>query len=117
MSLGSKQSGSTTTTQTADPWAGVQPYLSSLFRRADNLSAQNPGLAPQSSATTQAQVLQAQRALSGSPLTSAAQQGILGTIQGDNLNPYTSGAVGDVMDMTKSKINSQFSGDNFGNSA
>lgn len=111
----SKGSGKTQKVDNA-PWKGAQPHLLDIFSRAGGLS-QGSGLAPQSPFTMQAQNLTAKRALSGSPVTDAAQQGILGTMRGDNLNPYTTGALGDVMDMAKSKINSQFGGDNFGNSA
>lgn len=46
-------SGNSTTTQKADPWSGVQPYLSQLYSSAGNLAqqggpqvAQNSGVAP-----------------------------------------------------------------------
>lgn len=98
------------------PWRGAQGPLLDIFSRAGTLS-QQPGLAPQSPITAEAQKLISHRARTGSSLTDTANQGLLSTMRGESLNPYTTGALGDVMDMAKSKINSQFSGDNFGNSA
>lgn len=99
MSLGAKQKGTTETVQT--PWAAQQPYLQSLFSRADQLY-QNQG--------------QPNMGL----LNSASGQ-LQDTISGKNLdprsNPYFAGALNQTLGDVKSQINSQFRGDNFGNSA
>lgn len=112
MSLGSQQSGSTTSTQQNDPWWGAQPYMHNLFGKAQYQASQG-----QAHATQQAQQLQQQRALSGSPLVDAAQDQNLATIRGDYTNLSSNPAAQDAMNMAKTKINSQFGGDNFGNSA
>lgn len=67
LSFGQSQTG---------PWAAQQPYLQDLFSQAQNLY-QN-----QSPYTQQYQERLAERAMSGSPLTTAAGQGILETAQG-----------------------------------
>lgn len=104
--------GNTQSSTSSAPWDSAQPYWRDLFGRANTQS-----YGSQSPLTTQAQQMQQQRALAGNPLNQAAQSQNLATLNGDYLNPYTKGAVGDVMDMAKGKINSQFNGDNFGNSA
>lgn len=73
--------GSTTTVQKADPWAGQQPYLSDIFRQAQQLY-NSGGMAPnyypgqtvagQSDWTKQALQMQANRAQNGSPLITNA---------------------------------------------
>src|ERR1700690_3124435 len=40
---GSAPAGNTTTTQTSQPWAAQQPYLTQGFADAGNLPAENPG--------------------------------------------------------------------------
>lgn len=114
--FGSQQSGTTQTVQKSDPWGGVQPYMLDIFGRSQQL-ANTPSLAGQSPQTLQAQDLQAQRALSGSPLTQAAQNQNLATVRGDYLDLSKNPAAQSAMDMARSQINSQFKGDNFGNSA
>ena len=100
MSLGSKQ-GSTKSTQVTEPWKAQQPHLRNLFQRAEN--------------TFQAQ---------GAPdmgLLNAANTQLQNTISGENLdplsNPHFAGALNRTMGDVTAKINSQFSGDNFGSSA
>lgn len=115
---GSKQSGTTTTIQSSDPWSGVQPFLTDIFSRGQGLyNSGAGGVAGQSPETLLAQRLQTQRGLMGSPNVSAAQEQNLMTLGGGYSNPYTSGAMGDAMDMARAKINSQFKGDSYGNSA
>lgn len=113
---GTEPAGNTTTVQKSDPWSGVQPYMLDIFGRGQALS-NSTTMAPQSPETLQAQQLQKQRALFGSPLTKAAQDQNLVTIEGKYLNPLSNPALMDTMDLAKSKINAQFQGDNFGNSA
>ena len=63
----SKGSGSNTTTQKADPWAGQQPYLLDLYAKAQNLPTQqfypNQTYASPSDLTFQAEQLAQQAAL------------------------------------------------------
>jgi hypothetical protein len=97
------------------PWTGQQPYLQNLFSRAEGLYGQ-PTVAAQSPYTLQA--IQARAAEGGqNSLTGQAQNQISGTLAGNYSNPYSQAALGNVMDMTRSKVNSQFGGDNYGNSA
>lgn len=112
--FGSKPSGNTTTTQ--EPWSGVQPYLKDLFARGHIASNTNNTLPGQSPETLQAQGLLANRATQGSPLVNAAQQTNLATSRGDFLNLANNPAAQSAMNMAKSKINSQFQGNNYGNS-
>ena len=111
---GGKPAGNTTTVQSNEPWAGVQPYLSNLFGKGTDLLN---GSAPQSIPTLQAQQMQYQRGLMGSPLNQAAQQQNLATIRGDYTDLSKNPAAQSAMDAARSQINSQFSGDNYGNSA
>lgn len=113
LNKGSQQAGTTTTT--ANPWAGAQPYLNSGLQRAEGIYTNQP------QQIGQAQQMQTQRAISGSPLDAAAQQNNLQTLQGNFLspdsNPYLKGAVNTAMGDVRGQINSQFQGDNYGNSA
>jgi hypothetical protein len=114
---GSQPAGNTTTVTKSDPWSGIQPYLYDLFNRGQHLANVGSPIAGQSPETLQSQQMQAQRAMSGSPLNDAAQQQNLATVRGDYLNPSTNPALQDAMNRAKTKINSQFTGDNYGNSA
>ncbi len=89
--------GSTSTIQKADPWAGLQPYLSQLYSSAGNwFNSPTPQYYPgqtvagQAPETEAALAMGTQRAMGGSPNVNAAQQQNLGTIQGSylNSNPY-----------------------------
>lgn len=89
--------GSTSTVQKADPWSGLQPYLSQLYQSAGNWFNQPgpsyyPGqtVAGQAPETEAALQMGTQRALAGSPNVAAAQQQNLNTIGGQylNSNPY-----------------------------
>jgi len=110
---GGKPAGNTTTVQSNEPWSGVQPYLSNLFSRGSGLLGQPV----QSQNTMLAQGMQANRALAGNPLNQAAQQQNLSTIRGDYTDLANNPAAQNAMNMARSQINSQFSGDNYGNSA
>lgn len=97
MGSGGGGGGQTTTVTKSDPWAGQQPYLSYGFGEAQNLYRggtpqyyQGNTVAPLSATTNQAMGLQAQRALSGSPVTSSAQNLATNTLNGNFLagSPY-----------------------------
>lgn len=104
---GSSGGGSSTTVQKADPWEGQQPYLRSIFYKAQNMYNQG-ALAPDyypdsttvdmSDTTQQALDLQRQRALAGSPLTDAAQGELQRTISGSYLDPTQNTALQGVLD-------------------
>ncbi len=86
------QSGSQTTIQKADPWSGQQPYLTKGFSAAESRMLNTnptyfPGstVVPYSPETLQAMDLTKQRALNGSPVTSAATNELTKTLSGDYL--------------------------------
>jgi hypothetical protein len=93
--------GTTTSTSTTQIDPTIQPYLTYGLQEAQRLyQAGGPKyyqgqtyVSPSEATQTGLQALQA-RASAGSPLTGAAQQQLLGTIQGDYLggNPFFSGA-------------------------
>lgn len=105
------------TTQTNDPWSGIQPYLRDLFSRGQSQVGAS-GFSPES---TQALGMMGDRARAGSPLLPAAQTGLLSTINGDYLspdsNPFLKGNVDTAMGQARAGVNQNFQGDNFGNSA
>jgi hypothetical protein len=111
----------TNTIQNSDPWAGVQPYLQDIFSRGQGLASRGayngPLLGNQSPQTIQALNMAQSRALAGSPLTQAAQDQNLATVRGDFLDLSKNPAAQSAMDMARTQINSQFKGDNYGNSA
>lgn len=88
-----KGGGSQTSTQSNDPWAGQQPYLTTGFAEAQkNYQAGGPAyyegntVAAPGNTTQQAQALQIQRATNGNPMANAAQTNLTNTINGDYLN-------------------------------
>lgn len=101
---GGNSSGPTTTTRTvAEPWKGVQPFMTQAFKDATNQYIKgapsyypNQTVAPLSGYTQSAIDWQADRAKAGSPLIANAQQELTKTMGGDYLNagnPYFSRAV------------------------
>ena len=88
---------STTTTQ-IDP--SIKPYVTYGLEEAKRLyQSQSPSFFPSqtyvtpSEATQEALRMAEQRAMAGSPLTQAAQQETLATIQGKGVNPFLAGAL------------------------
>lgn len=137
MSSGGGSSGATTTStiQRADPWSGQQPYLSDVFREAQRLyfganpqylngaPIPDPNAAPQyypgstvvptAAESEQALALQAQRALGGSPLLSAAEDETAKTLSGSYLsagNPYFTGVVQSIDDALRPQLDARFIG-------
>jgi hypothetical protein len=109
--------GTQTTVQKADPWEGQQPYLKTGFAEAqkrmlDFTPTYFPGntVVPYSPETQAAMDLTAQRAISGSPITSASRDELTRTLSGDYLygNPGYDRAVQAAMDKAMPGINSQF---------
>ncbi len=115
---GGGQSGSTTTVQNQDPWAGQQPFLSYGFQEAQNLyQSPTPQFFPASTVTpfaaetSQALDMQTQRALGGSPLEATAQGGMLGTALGDYVgqsNPYLTDVTQSISDVIQPQVQSRF---------
>lgn len=120
--------GSTqTSTSKSEPWAGVQPYLTDLLQRGKTVS-NNPfsfyngdrvaGFSPEQESGFN---LGTQRALAGSPTLNAANNNITKTLNGDYLNPasnpYLKQTVNNALDSVQTRVNSQFSGNNYGSTA
>jgi len=110
-------SGGGDTTQTTEPWAGQQPYLSFGFQQAQNLYNQGgpqyyPGstVSPLSNYSNQAVDLMAQRGLNGSPLETAAQNEATKTLNGEylNNNPYLDSLWNQQAGDITSRVMSQF---------
>jgi hypothetical protein len=96
MAGGGSSQKNTTTTQ-IDP--NILPYVTYGLQEGKRLyQSGTPSFFPEktyvepSEATTRALGLAEQRALAGSPLTEAAQQETLATIQGRGINPFLAGA-------------------------
>lgn len=96
MGGGGSPSGSTTTVQKADPWSGLQPYLTQQFGQAQNLYNQGqlapayyPGqqVADQSPQTQQAIQGVTNLATQPNPVINAAQQQLADTESGKYLDP------------------------------
>jgi hypothetical protein len=121
--LTGKKGGSTTTTQNSAPWIGQQPYLSDVFERAQGLADRGPFSYAPSAFTSQAQQIQAQRALDPNSAVGRAQ-GVLGdTISGRYLspdsNPHLKASVQDALGLAGSAFAGQYggaAGQNLGNS-
>lgn len=129
-----------TATQTNDPWRGQQPYLQDLFGQARGLyyggNAPTPtGVnAPSYSGPFSGLINKALGQVytpsfgsspvpqqSVNPLYGMAEREFGKTISGDYMrpdtNPYLRDTVNLALDQTRSKVNSQFGGNNFGSSA
>ena len=111
------------TVQNADPWRGVQPYLTDLFGQAQSQANRTPFDYAASPYTAQAQNLTAQKALDPNSLVGQSQ-GLLGnTISGQYLspdsNPYLKASVQDALGLAGSAFAKQYggpAGQNLGNS-
>lgn len=73
--MGSKQSGTTTTVQKAEPWAGAKPYLSQIYGQAQNLYGNNPQT-PFYGLPTPERFQQAMQVLGADPATAAPAFGL-----------------------------------------
>jgi hypothetical protein len=99
-----------TTTTSIDP--AIKPYVTYGLEEAKRLyQGQGPQYYPgqtyvgPSSQTQQALQLAEQRALAGSPLLDAAQAQTLATIQGQGVNPFLAGALGQVNRLSGEQFN------------
>lgn len=118
---------STQTIQKADPWSGVQPYITDYLQLGQK-TTQNPfqfyngdtvaGFAPEQEMGMN---LGTQRALAGSPTLNNANVNMANTLQGNYLspdsNPWLKGAADRAMNDVQTRINSQFNNNNFGSTA
>jgi len=103
MSSGEQPYTSKVTTTSNEPYAGQKPFLEAGFERAKTDILEQPSeyypnstVVPFSPTSLQALGLQENRALTGSPVTQAAQNQVQQTAQGDYLtagNPYAAQAI------------------------
>jgi len=109
--------GDTTTVQKADPWGGQQPYLTYGFQQAKNLyNTGGPQYFPNSTVTPfspQSELalqLTQNRALAGSPVTTAAQGEATKTLNGGylNNNPYLDSMYNQAAGDITSRVNGAF---------
>ena len=101
---GGKSSGTTTTTM--EPYAPAQPGLNQILSEAGTIYGQGPtgaGYVPPSTQTLQG--LSAQETMAN-----AANQQILGTIQGQYTNPFLSPMIANAATDIYSNVAGQFSG-------
>ena len=133
--MGGGGGGNNTTVQKADPWEGQQPYLLDVFQQSQNLynsGAMAPEyfsgntIAQQSDWTTQANQMQADRALNGDASISTAKGAMDNITSGNALasntglnalnqmseavNPYSQALLNDAIGGATSQIDSGFSG-------
>ena len=102
---GGGQQGGTTTTQ-IDPYAPAQPALNQILSEAGTIYGQGPSAAGYVAPTTQTlQGIAAQETMAN-----AANQQILGTIQGQYTNPFLSPLIQGAAQDVYSNVAGQFSG-------
>ena len=98
--------GSGTSISTAQPYAPAEPAIQQILSEAGTIYGQGPGAAgyvPPSTQTTQGLAAQEQMA-------QAANQQILGTIQGQYSNPFLSPLISQAASDVYSNVAGQFSG-------
>ena len=103
---GSSGGGSGTTSTTTQPYAPAEPALNQIISEAGTIYGQGPTGAGYVAPTTQTmQGLAAQE-----QMANAANQQILGTIQGQYTNPFLSPLIGQAATDIYSNVAGQFSG-------
>ena len=103
---GSGQPGQTTTIQQADPYGPAQPALNQIISEAGTIYGQGP-----SAAGYVAPTQQTLQGLAGQEqIAQAANQQILGTIQGQYTNPFLSPLIAGAATDIYSNVAGQFSG-------
>ena len=103
---GGSGSGQTTTIQQADPYAPAQPALNQIISEAGTIYGQGP-----SAAGYVAPTQQTLQGLAGQEqIAQAANQQILGTIQGQYTNPFLSPLISQAATDVYSNVAGQFSG-------
>ena len=103
---GSSGGGSTSTTSTISPYAPAEPALQQILSEAGTIYGQGPTAAGYVAPSTQTlQGLSAQETMAN-----AANQQILGTIQGQYTNPFLSPLIANAATDVYSNVAGQFSG-------
>ena len=103
---GSGGGGNTTTIQKADPYAPAQPALNQIISEAGTIYGQGPSAAGYVQPTQQTlQGLAGQETVA-----QAAQQQVLGTIQGQYTNPFLSPLIQQAATDVYSNVAGQFTG-------
>lgn len=114
---GGGKGGGSKTTSSNTPWAGVQPFMRDAFGKAQNLANQQSPNAMQ----TQSYNMTNQLATAGDPMNTSANslnnQTLSGAFLSPDSNPYLAQNVNTALDAVQSRVNSQFSGNNYGSSA
>lgn len=101
--------------QKSDPWAGQQPYLNEIFKRAQALSKVPQTFYPErtfarlSPETEAALQMQSTRAMMGSPITAAAQEELARTLSGAYLDPAMNPAFQKAAGDIQSRVAGMFS--------
>ena len=103
---GGGQSGQTTTIQQAEPYGPAQPALNQIISEAGTIYGQGPSAAGYVPPTTQT----LQGLASQEQIANAANQQILGTIQGQYTNPFLSPMIAQSAQDIYSNVAGQFSG-------
>jgi hypothetical protein len=98
--------GQTTTIQQAEPYAPAQPGLNQILSEAGTIYGQGPSAAGYVPPTTQT----LQGLASQEQIANAANQQILGTIQGQYTNPFLSPMIAQSAQDIYSNVAGQFSG-------
>ena len=106
MSSGGGSGGQTTTIQQADPYAPAQPGLNQILSEAGTIYGQGPSAAGYVAPTQQT----LQGLASQEQIANAANQQILGTIQGQYTNPFLSPLIAGAATDIYSNVAGQFSG-------
>lgn len=110
----SKGGGSTQVVQKADPWKPAQPALQGILSGATNWYNSGAGTSPYpystvvpfSPMTEQALGMTANRAVTGSPVTQAADSLSAKTLNGDFLNPASNPWLSGTYDLAAGKVRS-----------
>jgi len=103
---GSSGGGTTSTTSTISPYAPAEPALNQILSEAGTIYNQGPSAAGYVAPSTQTlQGLSAQETMAN-----AANQQILGTIQGQYTNPFLSPLIANAATDVYSNVAGQFSG-------
>jgi len=103
---GGGSGGQTTTIQRADPYGPAQPGLNQILSEAGTIYGQGPSAAGYVSPTQQTM----QGLASQEQIANAANQQILGTIQGQYTNPFLSPLISQAATDVYSNVAGQFSG-------
>lgn len=109
--------GKQKTTTSNEPWRVAQPYMTDVFAKSQALANQQSPNAMQS----QSYDMTNQLATNGDPMNQSANDLNNATLSGAFLspdsNPYLKQNVNTALDAVQSRVNGQFSGNNYGSSA